>query len=71
MKKLLVVLCMLTCIFATTACGNEKEVVEPDFVKIMDDAEVERYIREAEEFAEKDKQKHINFFKINTTTFYK
>lgn len=41
MKKLLVVLCMLTCIFATTACGNEKEVVEPDFVKIMDDAEVE------------------------------
>ena len=41
MKKLLVVLCMLTCIFATTACGSEKAVVEPDFVKIMDDAEVE------------------------------
>lgn len=41
MKKLLVVLCMLTCIFATTACGSEKEVVEPDFVKVMDDAEIE------------------------------
>ena len=41
MKKLLVVLCMLTCIFATTACGSEIAGVEPDFVKIMDDAEVE------------------------------
>lgn len=40
MKKLLVVLCMLTCIFGTTACGKT-EVAEPDFVKIMDDAEVE------------------------------
>lgn len=40
MKKFLVVLCMLTCIFATTACGK-KEVAEPDFLKIMDDAEVE------------------------------
>ncbi len=41
MKKFLVVLCMLTCIFATTACGSEKEVVEPDFLRIMDDADVE------------------------------
>lgn len=41
MKKLFVVLCMLTCIFATTACGSEKEVVEPKFIAIMDDAEVE------------------------------
>ena len=40
MKKLFVVLCMLTCIFATTACGSEKEVVEPDFLAVMDDAEV-------------------------------
>ena len=41
MKKLFVVLCMLTCIFATTACGSEKEVVEPEFIAVMDDAEVE------------------------------
>ena len=41
MKKLFVVLCMLTCIFATTACGSEKEVVEPKFIAVMDDAEVE------------------------------
>ncbi len=41
MKKLFVVLCMLTCIFATTACGSEKEVVEPKFIEIMDDADVE------------------------------
>lgn len=41
MKKIFVVLCMLTCIFATTACGSEKEVVEPDFLAVMDDAEVE------------------------------
>ncbi len=41
MKKLFVVLCMLTCIFATTACGSEKEVVEPKFIAVMDDADVE------------------------------
>lgn len=41
MKKLFVVLCMLTCIFAATACGSEKEVVEPKFIAVMDDAEVE------------------------------
>lgn len=40
MKKLFVVLCMLTCIFATTACGSEKEVVEPEFIAVMDDADV-------------------------------
>ena len=40
MKKLLVVLCMLTCIFGITACGK-KEVEEPDFIKVMDDMEVE------------------------------
>lgn len=32
---------MLTCVFATTACGSEKEVVEPKFIEIMDDADVE------------------------------
>ena len=42
MKKLLVVLCMLTCIFATTACGSEKEVVEPKFIAIEDDAYIEQ-----------------------------
>lgn len=41
MKKLLVVLCMLTCIFGATACGSEKEVVEPEFLAILDDAAVE------------------------------
>ena len=42
MKKLLVVLCMLTCIFATTACGSDKaDVVEPEFLAILDDAAVE------------------------------
>ena len=40
MKKLLVVLCMLTCIFGITACGKT-EVEEPDFIKVMDDMEVE------------------------------
>ncbi len=40
MKKLLVVLCMLTCMFGATACGSNKaEVVEPDFLKIMDGVE--------------------------------
>ena len=41
MKKLLVVLCMLTCIFGATACGSEKEVAEPEFLKVLDDAAVE------------------------------
>ena len=42
MKKLLVVLCMVTCIFATTACGSDKaDVVEPEFLAILDDAAVE------------------------------
>lgn len=34
MKKLLVVLCMITCMFGMTACGGEKEVEVPRMIEL-------------------------------------
>ena len=62
MKKLLVVLCMLTCIFGITACGKEENEL-PDYLAVIDEYELDYYYGGAEKLVKADAFSYFEFMR--------